>query len=175
MYTSPKEEERQTRGLYSHYKKLFISSFSSVFKEGFSHIFFKWPTSKTLCFFVFFFKELTSKKLLNFLHNHLSHKVRGTCPHLITPSFTQLWIERLPGLASVPALTQKHFPKKESSTCSWVLSTLGWQMLYKWNILPTTAMYSIELSSITITKETGLPRQWRLLSSRCSSCSSPHK
>ena len=66
MYTSPKEEERQTRGLYSHYKKLFISSFPSFFKEEFPHIFFKWPTSKTLCFFVF--KELTSKKLFNFLH-----------------------------------------------------------------------------------------------------------
>ena len=65
MYTSPKEEERETRGLYSHYK-LFISSFPSFFKEEFSHIIFKWPTSKTLCFV--FFKELTSKKLLNFLH-----------------------------------------------------------------------------------------------------------
>lgn len=87
MYTSPKEEERQITGLYSHYKKLFISSFLSFLKEGFSHTFFKWPAAKIS--FFYFFKELTSKKSSSSTYlfsNYLSHKVRGACPHVSTRS-----------------------------------------------------------------------------------------
>lgn len=134
----------KSEGLNWHYKKFFFSFFKSKF----------W-------FFPSFLKGLTSTipgylktkeikgidltKKTQLLHTfpviHLSPKVRGTCPqfhyHTSPPGCTFSW-GFLAGLfylwLGIIFLRRKTVPIRGDPE-----STLGWQMLYKWNIFTITA------------------------------------
>lgn len=131
-----------------------FSSFLCFLKEGFSHTFFKWPLPKVLLwFFFFFFKALTSKKtqfLYIFSVTRLSHKVRDACPQVVhhNSSLSCVFSQGFWGFCQFHLWLRGIFLRgKTGPVCGDSASTSGWQVRYKWNILPITAtvLYWIKL------------------------------
>lgn len=180
MYTSPNEWNRQIRRSLFTWQEMFcfFFSFHSFLKEGFSCTFFTWPTPTVL---VFIFKELTSQKtqfLLIFSVIPLSHKGKGTCPQFV---YRRSPLSHVSSQSFGPCLNSIF----DSVACFWegkqclfveTLKVLQADRCYINEIsFQLLLLYSIELSYITITKETSPPTQQCPFSSWHYSCSSPHK